>query len=225
MIIKVKEKQKYIKVYDLNMKLIESFYSAREASRYIGAVHSTIFSAMNKSYALYNKYYIKTEGLSHIEYTKEIDAPVVKGLYTECRKCGITLCEKNQFLTETGKAKEKGVKHKFGDCRQCVKKTNHCNIKYDDPVLNELCKKQAVVLYNKLYPKKHRETINRNNRNTKNKNRSLLTDSIVINDLIHSTKIQKILGRRIEKSEITPIMIDVKRKHTLLTRTLKQIEK
>jgi hypothetical protein len=225
MIIKIKEKQKYIKIYDLNMKLIGSFYSGREASKYIGAVHSSIFSAMNSNIPLYNKYYIKTKGPSYIEHTKKVDSYTIIRNYDQCRKCGITLCEKNEFLTASPSCKKKGIKHRFADCRHCVKKRNICGISYDNPVLNELCKKQAVVLYNKLYPKKHREAIRENRKRTKNKSRSLLTDSIVRHDLIHSTKIQKILGRKLKKSEITPAMIDVKKKHILLTRILKQIEK
>ena len=221
MIIKIKEKQKYIKIYDLDMNFIGSFYTAREASGHIGAVHATIFSAMNRSIPLYNKYYIKTEGPSHIEYTKEIDAPIVIRNYTECRKCGVTLCEKNEFLTASPSCREKGIEHRFANCRQCVKKTNYCNIKYDDPILHELCKKQAVVMYNKLYPKKHKEVIRKNARRTSSMRKFLLTDNTVIGRLIESVGIQKILGRKPKKSEITPSMIDAKRKHILLTRKLK----
>lgn len=221
MIIKTKEKQKYIKIYDLDMKLIGSFYTGREASAHIGAAHGTIFGAMNSNIPLYNKYYVKTEGPSHIEHTKKVDSYTILRKYHQCRKCGITLCEKNEFLTASSSCRKKGIKHRSADCRQCIKKTNYCNIKYDDPVLNELCKKQAVVQYNKVYPKKHREAIRKNARITSMMRDFLLTDSVVISRLVESEGIKRILGRKIKKSEITPSMIDAKRKHILLTRKLK----
>jgi hypothetical protein len=61
-----------------------------------------------------------------------------------------------------------------------------------------------------------------NARKTKYKRRSELTDNIVIHDLIYSHGIIRKLGRPLKKEEITPIMIDVKRKSILLTRKLKE---
>ena len=126
-----------------------------------------------------------------------------------------------------GSANEKG-KVELPDGSQANVKTfkvNHAEAiiypKSDDPVLNELCKKQGEYLYNKLYAKKHLSTIRLNARITKNKRRSELTDNIIINDIISSPAIIKRLGRPLTKDEITPTMIDVKRKSILLTRTLK----
>jgi hypothetical protein len=141
---------------------------------------------------------------------------------THCKKCNIELCEKNEFLSYGGQGMKKGCKYRHTTCKHCVKNYNSCRIKYDDPVLNELCKKQGVYLYNKLYVKKHKSTILMNARKTKYKRRSELTDNIVIHDLIYSHGIIRKLGRPLKKEEITPIMIDVKRKSILLTRKLKE---
>ena len=140
---------------------------------------------------------------------------------THCKKCNIELCEKNEFLSYGSQGQQKGFKYRHTECKQCVKKYNSCRIKYDNPVLNELCKKQGVYFYNKLYAKKHKSTIILNARVTKNKRRSELTDNIIINDIISSPGIIKRVGRPLTKNEITPTMIDVKRKSILLTRTLK----
>jgi hypothetical protein len=224
MIIKVKEKQKYIEVYDLDMKLIGKFFSSREASEYISVGHSTILQAIKHGKPIYNKYYVKTQGPPYIEYTKKVNSYTIIRNYNHCRKCGIPLCEKNEFLTASPSSRKKGIKHRFADCRYCVKKRNVCGIRYDDPVLNELCKKQAVILYNKMYSIQHKEILQDKNSKRNKKDRRLLHDDIIIRDIIKSSKIQKILGRKIKKSEITPSMIDVKRKHILLTRKLKELK-
>lgn len=140
---------------------------------------------------------------------------------THCKKCNIELCEKNEFLSHGSHGKQKGVKYRHTTCKHCVKNYNSCRIKYHDPVLNELSKKRAEYLYNKLYNKKHVATIRLNARISKNKRRSDLTDNIIINDIISSPAIIKRVGRPLTKDEITPTMIDVKRKSILLNRTLK----
>tara|TARA_R110000868_G_scaffold96528_2_gene265648 strand:+ start:125 stop:802 length:678 start_codon:yes stop_codon:yes gene_type:complete len=221
MIIKIKEKQKYIKIYDLDMNFIGSFYTAREASRHVGAVHATIFSAMNRSIPLYNKYYIKTEGPSHIEYTKEIDAPIVIRNYTECRKCGVTLCEKNEFLTASPSCRKKGIKHRFSKCAHCTRKRNVCRVYYSNMELQELSVIQNVVIENKVYSYQNRSEINFNN-NKRNLNyRNDLHDSYIIKCLQDAATVHKALGRALKKEEITPKLMDVKRKHILLTRKLR----
>jgi hypothetical protein len=80
MIIKVKEKQKYLKVYDIDMNLIGSFYTIKEAAKYINVEEKTLWSAKKRGSLLFGNYYIKTEGPVFIEHTKEwseIDGYVV----------------------------------------------------------------------------------------------------------------------------------------------------
>ena len=222
MIIKVKEKQKYLKVYDINMNLIGSFYTTKEASEYINVIEPSLWGAKNRNVPLYGKYYIKTEGPAFIEYNKEIDSYTVIRKYTECSSCGVTLCEKNEFLTASVGTRKKGIKHRFSKCSHCTKKRNVCRVYYSDIELQELSVIQNVVIENKVYSHQNRSEINFNTSKRQFNYRNDLHDSYIIKCLQEAATVRKALGRKIKKEEITPSMMLVQKKSILLTRKLKQ---
>ena len=118
---------------------------------------------------------------------------------THCKKCNIQLHIKNEFLSAGSQGIKKGIKYRHTTCRHCVKKCNTCRIKYEDPVLNALCNKQAVNIYNKIYFLKNREVIKTNSKRTKNVRRNNLTDSIIMHDIMYSDFITRLVGRQITK--------------------------
>jgi hypothetical protein len=224
MIIKVKEKQKYLKVYDIDMNLIGSFYTIKEAAKYINVEEMRLWSAKKRGSLLFGNYYIKTEGPVFIEHTKEIDSYTVIRNHTKCSKCGVVLCSKNEWLNKSkGTTKNRIRNYK---CKNCIRNNNKCLVKYDNPVLEKLSKKQYFIIHNKFYHKSFsidkKESRKKDCRNRAKQNRVILTDSIIITDLLACRTIKTALGRRIKKEEITPSMMEAKKKSILLTRKLKQ---
>lgn len=140
--------------------------------------------------------------------------------HTHCKKCNIKLCEKNEWLSWGGSGFKNGYKYRHTTCRQCVRKNTTCQVRYESTELNELCKKQAVIIYNRIYGLNNREAINKNGNKSKAIRVENLTDSIVVDRIVESHAIKKLLGRKLTREEVTPTMIDLQRKMTLTRRNL-----
>ena len=132
---------------------------------------------------------------------------------TTCKKCGVSLCEKNEKFNQNQTYK----RYRMYICRHCYDNSSYCKTTYTDPKLDILCKKR-VKLINAYCSKRRRIETRKLYVNAKNaKEREELSDIYIIKVLLSDKK-------KLFKStfDITPELIEIKRKQISIYRALKQ---
>lgn len=132
-----------------------------------------------------------------------------------CKKCNITLCEKNEMLY---KRSYKGVEYflNMGVCRSCYgRSSNFCRYQYEDPILEKLSIAQHQKIDKRVYHNKNIEVQRERLRNHATKQRTNIDDKYVIQCLL------LIKDFNLTRSNITAEMIETKRKQLKVYRELK----
>jgi hypothetical protein len=135
--------------------------------------------------------------------------------HTVCKKCNITLCEKNEMLYERS---YKGVKYSLnmGQCKACHSKTSFCKYKYEDPILNEY----SLIEYKRVAKKLHHF---RNAETYKARSREFARNAILnISDDYSRLCLLSHPYLDLKRSDITPEMIELHRKQLIVKRKLKK---
>jgi hypothetical protein len=144
---------------------------------------------------------------------------------TECKQCGVELCDKNELYIVSE------VNHKSAKCNACTHKCRSCKVIYPNKKLQELSKiknKQLNLKLNKVRnPEVYKEALKATF--TKNKDKYAAIQKVYANkqrtELGDTYVKQRITSSfRLGVKEITPQLIEVKRKQLELIRTIKQIE-
>jgi hypothetical protein len=147
-------------------------------------------------------------------------APVVVSMqvvrnHAVCKKCNITLCEKNEMLY---KRSYKGVEYflNMGVCISCYgRPSKACRYQYEDPVLEKLSILQHQKIDKGIYHHKNIEAQRERLRNLAAKQRVNIDDKYVIQCLL------LIKDFNLTRKTITPEMIETKRKQLRVYRELK----
>jgi len=135
--------------------------------------------------------------------------------HTICKKCGVSLCKKNERLY---KRSYKGVEYflNMGVCISCHgRPSKACRFKYEDPTLEKLSLYQHQRIDKKIYHFKNIKACREKSRNRARKQSINLDDKYVIHSLLSI----KDLG--LTRDVITPEMIKTKRKQLKIYRELK----
>jgi hypothetical protein len=169
--------------------------------------------------------------LHNKSYYKRIIKPkkeVCKILYvepTECKQCGVELCDKNELYIVSE------VNHKSAKCKTCTYDYKSCKVVYPNTTLQELSKIKNKRLNLKLNKVRNPEVYKEALKATFTKNK----DKYAAIQKVYAHKQRVELGdvyvkRRIVSSfkfgvnNVTPELIEIKRKQLELIRTIKQIE-
>lgn len=132
---------------------------------------------------------------------------------TTCKKCGVSLCEKNEKFNQNQTYK----RYRMYICKHCWDGSSYCKITYTDPQLDILCKKK-VKLVNAYCSKRRRIEKRKLHVDARNKReREELSDVYIIKVLLSDKK--KLFK---STSDITPELIEIKRKQISIFRILKQ---
>lgn len=134
--------------------------------------------------------------------------------HTVCKKCNITLCEKNEMLY---KRSYKGVKYflNMGQCKACHSKTSFCKYKYEDPILNDY----SLIQYKRVARKVHHF---KNAEEYRVRNREFARNAIFnISDNYSRLCLLSHPYLNLERSDITPEMIEIHKKQLIVKRKLK----
>lgn len=132
-----------------------------------------------------------------------------------CKKCNITLCEKNEMLY---KRSYKAVEYflNMGVCRSCYgRSSNFCRYQYEDSILEKLSIAQHQKIDKKVHQLKNVEKYRERTRNHATKQRVNIDDKYVIQCLL------LIKDFNLTRKTITPEMIQTKRKQLRIYRELK----
>jgi hypothetical protein len=132
---------------------------------------------------------------------------------TTCKKCGVTLCEKNEMFNQNQTYKM----YRMYICKHCWNGVTYCRVVYKDPELKTLSQKKNILI--NAYCSKRRNIDRRKLYvNAKNaKEREQLSDIYIIKVLLSDKK--KLFK---STSEITPELIEIKRKQLKIHRMLNE---
>lgn len=147
-------------------------------------------------------------------------APVVVSMqvvrnHVVCKKCNVTLCEKNEMLY---KRSYKGVQYflNMGVCGSCHgRPSNFCRYKYADPILDECSILQQKRIDKKMHRLRHLEKFRARQREFQKNTRVNISNDYSIICLLSSTNLN------LTKSDITPEMIEIHKKQLIIKRELK----
>jgi hypothetical protein len=117
----------------------------------------------------------------------------------ECIKCGVILCDKNEYKSRTYSS---GKKAKSSICKHCRAKSSFCYYNYEDPKIEKLSLKRNKDIANQISWYKNGEAY---------RERDVLYKKKLTADL-HDKYITKVLlGDGYSKQEITPKLIESRR--------------
>jgi hypothetical protein len=142
-----------------------------------------------------------------------------------CIQCNIELCEKNEQIILSN------VNNRGSKCKTCTHGYNSCKVFYPTKELQELSKinnKKLNLKLNKIrHPEMYREALK--NSLAKNKDKYLITAKFYAdkqrNELGDNYVKQRIVSSgKLKTKEVTPRLIEIKRKQLELIRTLNQIQ-
>ena len=144
---------------------------------------------------------------------------------TVCIQCNVDLCEKNEQIIASN------VNHRSNKCKTCTYNYNSCKVFYPTQELQNLSKKRNKYFNLKIdkvrrpdvYKKSFKEAF------AKNKDRYLISAKIYAetqrNELGDNYVKQRIVAAgKLKTNEVTPQLIEIKRKQLELIRTLNQIQ-
>jgi hypothetical protein len=143
----------------------------------------------------------------------------------ECKQCGVKLCDKNELYIVSA------VNHKSAKCKTCTYGYKSCKVVYPTEELQILSKKNNIRLNLKIDKVRNPEVYKAALKVTLEKYK----DKYTVNQKVYSKKQRTALGdvyikqriagnHKLNVQQITPELIEVKRKQLELIRTIKQIE-
>jgi hypothetical protein len=142
-----------------------------------------------------------------------------------CIQCNIELCEKNEQIIRSN------INNRGSKCKTCTHGYNSCKLFYPSKELQELSKINNRKLNLKLNKIRHPETYKQALKTTfaKNKDKYLLRAKAYAdkqrNELGDKYVKQRIVSSgKFKTKEVTPQLIEIKRKQLKLIRTINQIE-
>ena len=132
-----------------------------------------------------------------------------------CIKCGIFLCTKNEIFVYCNKRKRT---YRQNVCRSCKTNGLSCRLTYDDSKLEALSLSRYNAITTRFSRQRHIEKRKLYQNLKSLVERETLDNRYIIKSLLHSTKIK--LFESVE--QITPEIIEVKRKQLIVQRELKK---
>lgn len=66
------EKEKHVKIYDLQNNLITEFYTYKEAAEYIGVTPATVKNSVYRDHKILKKYKVKSQGQKYVGFKRGI---------------------------------------------------------------------------------------------------------------------------------------------------------
>jgi hypothetical protein len=174
------------------------------------------------------KYYLKNVKPKKYFLRKILSPP------KECIVCGIELCDKNRGHQKASKI--------YPKCKTCAYGYKTCKVIYSNSELDKLSKIQYKYLSKKLWKlqnperdvelfmkcyTKNRKKYNEHYKAYSAKQRTELSDVYIKRLIVHNVKDKRWVPRKpfvsLDISEVTPHLIEIKRKQVELYRTLKQM--
>jgi len=162
-------------------------------------------------------------------YYKRITKPKkesVKVSYVEpkeCIVCSVELCKKNEHIIISE------VNHRFSKCKTCMYGYKSCKIIYPTKELQELSKIKNKKLNLKVDKIRNVEVYKKALKATFEKNKDKYTTKYKVHTQKQRTELNDIYvkqrvvaGFKLKTKEVTPELIEIKRKQLELIRTIKQ---